>query len=307
MTSTTPCTVYSRRDPLGETWPIRVSLGESGRRSFEVTRPGGETKFFGTVRETLKEIHGPQAQRFRTWSWDRYAQTGRYAPVQPLGEPGLTIVDFKGPQLDPSLQTLVIYVPKRLGVDLEGRHTEVAKLLYAGFGAQIAANGYDFEDVLQEVFRKLVAANRGTSPWDPSKSSFGHYVHMVCRSALFNYHRKQNRRKAHEQIGARGYMDGGAWGTVDVADSTMARTATEEALADIHPDEALQDLSRHLLETAQGQGVGAARHAGLAVQFLPLVRDGYGRGEIAAMTGNKPSAVSRALAYLRQHAATWRG
>ena len=57
--------------------------------------------------------------------------------------------------------------------------------------------------------------------------------------------------------------------------------------------------------SAKGQGTGAARNAALAVQVLPYVRDGYGRGEIAALLGHKPSTVSSALAYLRTHAANW--
>ena len=71
-----------------------------------------------------------------------------------------------------------------LGIDLSVRGHEVRKLMWAGFGHKILRAGYDPEDVLQEVFRGLIARNKGTCPWDARKSSFGHYVHLVIGCVL---------------------------------------------------------------------------------------------------------------------------
>ena len=91
-----------------------------------------------------------------------------------------------------------------LGIDLAARGHEVRKLMWAGFGRKILRAGYDPEDVLQEVYRGLIARNAGICPWDGKKSSFGHYVHMVIGCVLINYHRKQQQVRGTEVLGARG-------------------------------------------------------------------------------------------------------
>lgn len=96
-----------------------------------------------------------------------------------------------------------VAVPK-LGIDLTARGHEVRKLMWAGFGHKILRAGYDPEDVLQEVFRGLIARNAGQCPWDVRKSSFGHYVHMVIGCVLINYHRKQQQVRGTEVLGMRG-------------------------------------------------------------------------------------------------------
>ena len=284
---------YSRRDREGEIWPIKVWEDPSGGRRFEVERPDGPKRFH-TVKATLAELHGAA---YQTWGWERYAACGRWAPEPILGEPELTIVAVSPNKLlEPSLQTFVVAPKVRKGVDLKNRHHEVVKLLYAGFGAQIHANGYDFEDVRQEVFRKLLVSNQGKSPWDPTKSSFGHFVHMVCRSALYNLYRKNKRRKECERLGGYKAQDG-EWVPVDLADRSDLKDTT--ALLE-YPDESLDDLADHLLRVA-----GPCPEADTAVEILPYVQAGYGRGEIAHLLGYHPLVVSKGLAFLREHARTW--
>ncbi len=304
---------YTRRGPTGcDSWPIRIRPSDTpSERSYELVLSDG-SKHFDTFSALRQEIHGDTA--YATWSIDRYFRFGTYALPMPIGAPGLTLGSTAPSKMSPKLKKLIIapsgpipavltiLMPRRIGVDLMGRHQEVAKLLYAGFGNSIRVNGYDFEDVLQEVFRKILASNAGTKPWNPDRASFGHFVHMVCRSALYNYHRKRNRIRAHEQIGLKGYAADGQWGDVDVADSPLAHTSTPLRGTDAA---AVADLQAHLLTQAQGT-LTLQADATLAVHILPLVRDGYGRGEIAAFLGLKPSIVSKALAYLRKHARSWR-
>lgn len=297
---TKPQTYYSRRDPQGATWPIKVWEDKPGRRRFEVDQgPLKGTQSFTTVKATLKHLHG---SAYQTWGWDRYLGTGRYSQ-QVIGDPGLTIVSVTRKPLSPRLQTVVIAPgPRRtrpIGIDLDARHQEVAKLLYAGFGTQIYANGYDFEDILQEVFRKLIVSNQGKSPWDPSKSSFGHYVHMVCRSALYNVYRKDKRRKQHEMLGGRTYNSAGEWAPSDVADR---RDLADPSTAPWSSKEAMEALIDHLWQAAEP---GQWDDAELAEQLLPLVREGYTRAELAKHFGIKPAVISKGLAYLRSAARTW--
>lgn len=76
--------------------------------------------------------------------------------------------------------------PQPLGIDLAKRGHEVRKLLFKGFGRLIVGNRLDPDDVTQEVFKALLVRNQGKCPWDSTKSSFGHYVHMVCMCVVNN-------------------------------------------------------------------------------------------------------------------------
>jgi hypothetical protein len=102
------------------------------------------------------------------------------------------------------------------GIDLENRSHEVRKLFYAGFGARCIASGYSPEDVLQEIYKGLIARNNGICPFDPRKSSFGHYVHMVCGCIMANYHRKMKKRMEREQVGIYNW-DSDEYGLQDVS------------------------------------------------------------------------------------------
>jgi DNA-directed RNA polymerase specialized sigma24 family protein len=70
---------------------------------------------------------------------------------------------------------------------------DVKRLFLAGYGKLLHMKGLDVEDVLQEVYMGLLIRNSGDGAWDPAKSSFGHYVHMVCGSVVLNYVSKQKR------------------------------------------------------------------------------------------------------------------
>ena len=118
--------------------------------------------------------------------------------------------DEPQPAFDPIAELHAVST-SHLGIDLENRSHEVRKLFFAGFGKQCYAAGYDPEDVLQEIYRGLLARNKGICPFDPAKSSFGHYVHMVCGCVVANYHRKMNKLKQREQVGIMGFDENLLW------------------------------------------------------------------------------------------------
>ena len=98
-----------------------------------------------------------------------------------------------------------------LGIDLGVRGHEVRKLFYAGgFTGVLTREGIDPEEFLQEVYRGLLARNRGTCPWDHRKSSFGHYVHIVIRCVLSNYLRRERLRDSRETVTDDGELPVGA-------------------------------------------------------------------------------------------------
>lgn len=296
-------------------WPIRVYddpvTGKPVKLELLKPADAGGTSTFTSERGLLRALHGPRGFGYNC-SFDKYVRRGAYAPPESRYDaaPSLILVTMEPvAQLPTELQELVydpsvvpVAWPNPQGIDLGARGHEVAKLLYKGFGTRIRQHGYEFEDVLQEVYRKLLVSNQGRSPWDPAKSSFGHFVYLVCRSALWNYHRSHLRRLPFEQLGLMGRRADGCWGVLDASISNRART---KGVAEQHPGEALESLSMHLLR--QATDTRDTDVACLAVDILPLVSDGYERTEIAERLGMRPPVISKALAYMREHACTWEG
>ena len=205
---------------------------------------------------------------------------------------------------------VAVVVPR--GVDLARRSGEVAKLLFAGFGRWIYGRGYDGDDVLQEVYRGILVRNRGKCPWDPAKSSFGHYVHMVCGCILANYHRAQQRIRRAEVVTD---MTTGPWtGSHSDREDRGNRGAPIHVdtggagLADSGDYITMADFTAHVTRPPRGGvpiTVGEAKDREVALTVLPLVVAGYGRGEIAAMAGLGLPTVTRALKTLREAAGAW--
>jgi DNA-directed RNA polymerase specialized sigma24 family protein len=205
---------------------------------------------------------------------------------------------------DKAFQLEMDRVEGRVGIDLaqksgrgdaKTRSDEVRKLLWSGFAGKMLSQGYDPEDVLQEVYRGLLVRNRGKCPWDVRKSTFGHYVHLVVSCVLTNYHRKQVRRVDRNalsmDVGTDGEErgDAGQWGSCKIWHGSDAgdRLALEE----------LSGVLRKVLDPSP--------EATLGREILPLVSSGHSRAEIAREMGVKPSMVSRALTWLRRQAARW--
>lgn len=194
-----------------------------------------------------------------------------------------------------------------LGIDLETRAHEVRKLLFAGFGRRMARKGYNPDDVLQEVYRGILARNAGKCPWDERKSSFGHYVHMVCECVLNNYQRKRDRIGQYEQVGMSGLGDDGDWGSMDAGLMASDLTSDEGSVLDwgsVDSPDAVVGIDR-ALEGIEGLLTEDRPDAHLARAILPYVVQGYQRGEIAEEFGVEPSKIGRALSYLRRYAREW--
>jgi len=293
--------------------PITV-LGSGRARTFETPGPDGQVQKFDSARALLLSLHG----RDLHWTFDRYARTGRYAPLPDVT--GTPVLDLLGTTFNEividipvvgeqavqiTTSELAILTSKKsapdsstLGIDLAKRGHEVAKLLFAGFGQLIFASHYDPDEVLQEVYRGILARNRGTCAWDARKSSFGHYVHMVCSCVLKNWHRREAKYRQMERTGLPCFGESGERSLGDVAeiaqDHLMCRDTlyrSEESAAD--------DLTQYIVAH------GPSGDAMLALTILPHVRAGLGRTEIALETGLAKPVVSRGLTYLRETTRRW--
>ena len=242
--------------------------------------------------------------------------TGGITLLQPLAPPILAFkpsspaITFPGkvsrktenPVFRPEKRNSGVVISGPVGIDLVNRAGEVKKLLFSGFGRKIFGAGYDPEDVLQEVYRGILARNRGKCPWDPSKSSFGHYVYMVCSCVLSNYHRKQKRHREHEQIGVASYGSDGDYGYHDVSCSTTIPSRETWDQNQFQVSQAVDDLADFMLELPRG----TSPEATMAMKVLPYITEGVTRANIAETLGVSQAAVSRAVSFLRKAASQWR-
>jgi len=255
------------------------------------------------------------AQSRPRWSLDQSLHCStKPIEVQPADwSPDITILELlQSPVVDEGL-TVGLQVPPEseeplqgisgapvLGIDLERRSHEVVKLLFKGFGRKIHTAGYEPDDVIQEVFKGILVRNHGRCPWDSRKSSFGHYVWMVCACVMANYHRKQCRRRAVEQVGMFGYRDGRR---------TLVNVGSDEVFyprgflpqGGLNGSLALFDLAAHLRNSRKAQSSDGR----LAIRLLPLVHAGYTQAEMAKEVGLCKMTVLKALDLLKVQALRW--
>jgi len=206
-------------------------------------------------------------------------------------------------RVKPTRKQQALTVEHPLGVDLANRGHEVRKLLFKGFGSKMARGGYDPDDVLQEVYRGILARNKGTCPWDIRISSFGHYVHMVCRCVLANYHRKQSRKAEFEQIGCPNSLADGP----KSMDAALKATEDSSLYGNLSGPEDNLRASRAISSLQDFIGDDSKTPLkGPACKAIPLVYQGYTRKEIAQILGMSPAKVTSVLSLLRSQAERWR-
>jgi len=307
-----PRLLYSRAEDGMPSGPVVVEAMADGTYRIG-TGPRAVT--YPTTRQLLIGLtHHPEA---RHWTFDRYFRLGRYAtepmmeesPIMDLFGPGvasnITTSIQPGPLLtsglvSPNLITVAPMINRNgLGIDLRNRAGEVAKLLFAGYGRRIYSWGYDPEDVLQEVYKGLLIRNLGTCPWDARKSSFGHYVHMVCGCILSNYHRRESRRRQVEQIGLTApNPNGDGFANIDAADACASRVecATYLDTTSMVDKDFIDYLCQRVSPTEGRQ---------MALQVLPLAIEGHGRQDIAAALNVPMAHVARALKTIKSTMSDW--
>lgn len=255
---------------------------------------------FNTNKELLAALTGhPEG---RHWSPERYfrlearqkAPRGRGRPRRPKPVKYLAEANV--------FEVLALPVKtKPVGIDLAKRGHEVRKLLFAGFGRRMFLSGYDPEDVLQEVYKGILVRNKGKCPYDPSKSSFGHYVHMIISCVLSNYHRKQHRIVEMEQLGLRVIMDDGAEQRMgDVASNTTIPAPASHYAEAAELMETAADFADYLYDINSPDAL-------LATKLLPLLVAGVPKDQlIKHLPGTSNAAITRSLALLRKSAPSWK-
>ncbi len=176
-----------------------------------------------------------------------------------------------------------------VGIDLERRGHEVRKLFFAGFGHRIKKHGYDPEEVLQEVYQGLLVRNRGKCPFDPAKSSFGHYVHMVAECIINNYHRKHNRRRMNE-VAALDLVSGSMGSGLSSSSEGLTESGVLDRAASLVAEDAGAGLAQSLvagrIRLMVNEGVISRRQAQFAVEVLPYLASDPSLGRSCPRVGD---------------------
>jgi len=201
----------------------------------------------------------------------------------------------------PLVMTAPAAVP--LGIDLDRRGHEVAKIFYKHFGRWVFQYGYDSNDVLQEIYKGILARNNGICPFDVNKSSFGHYVHRVCGCIMANYHRREKRYRGRYRLGVKGYNEQGDWCDQDVAQNTSLREqqVSERGNEVADPTDLLAYVLSPDVPGKRPDGLDDS----LLADVLGMMSEGYTQPEMARSVGRPKSLVVRAVRYIRRLALQW--
>jgi len=265
--------------------PVTI-LGAGQARQYKAK--GEEFRSFRSLMRSLNGGVDPKV------GFDRYFGLGRHKTlIVPVVSPFIMFAATSMP--------LYIEVRKR-GVDLSDKWKDVEKLFYSGFRGWLVNAGYsreDFEEVLQDVHMGLLSRNRGKGAWDPERSSFGHYVHLVCRSVITNHYNKRKRRLSRMTTGLKTLKDSVlVFGDAAEADHMLCTSADFEGVDSTLP---LEDLKAWI----EGSRESGRKDARVALEILPYVGMGMRRREISEESGFNPLTVGRALAFIRQASVEW--
>ena len=247
------------------------------RRDITVEYPTGALQY-KSFKGMLREVVGKATSGV---TFDRYFRTNDDVVGDPIfADWGDLLIDT------------VVAEPKSVGIDLSSKHRDIKRLMYSGYGKVIHYNGYDPEDVLQEIYRGILARNNGKCPFDESKSSFGHYVHMVIGCILSNYHRKRNKWKENE-CKAKGYDEDGNYGEIDCGQLAMVE---EGYCEDVSYDRAKEELLIHCTTRVKKDLVQYLR------PVLELLSLGHTQTHIGQNLGLSRAIVNKIVKKLRESA-----
>jgi len=105
-----------------------------------------------------------------------------------------------------------------LDLELGKRWEEVRRVVGRYFTTLIQANGWEFDDVLQDVALKLMRTQAGANPWQPGRgASWASRVWHTARCVIINRHSKEQRRSRHHGVAYLGVDTGETCDPAEVA------------------------------------------------------------------------------------------
>lgn len=86
------------------------------------------------------------------------------------------------------------------GIDLAAKYLDI-RCLVGKFGLRACrTNGWDFEELLSDVYVKIATSNLSDHPFDPSRARFSTYVVLAIRSVIVNKWRRQMRGQSRRHV-----------------------------------------------------------------------------------------------------------
>jgi len=175
------------------------------------------------------------------------------------------------------------------GIDLQEKYLDVQRILFAKFGGLVnlltTTTELQKEDILQEVYKGLLARNKGKCPFDSNKSRFGTYVHMVCRCILSNLVNKYVVRAKREIV------------TDNEILTRQARPLWSRPV--LSESSVLKRFDEYLQSRGENEDLLRARQA------APLVFQGFHKRELIRALACKGETVDRTLSYLQKAVREW--
>lgn len=89
--------------------------------------------------------------------------------------------------------------PSGRGIALEVWHAWVRRLVVERRGGYVERSGLDIDDVVSEVYRRILHANGTRAAYDPSRASCEAYVLTLARSVIWHMRGAELARRAHER------------------------------------------------------------------------------------------------------------
>jgi DNA-directed RNA polymerase specialized sigma24 family protein len=161
--------------------------------------------------------------------------------------------------------------PSNTGIDIVKKKKDIEKIFYAYYAKRAVSEGLSVEDLLQEVFKGLLVRNKGKGAWNPSRGSFGSYVHMVAGSVYKNFRKKEIKRGMKEKA---------------EIPKNYTENSTEDS--DYSNEEMIMSDFKKWIKTKRGMGDSV-------VSIVELLSSGKKKKEIAEELGINSTSLHKAI------------
>ena len=267
-------TLYSRYEDGSK--PIQIKEEGEGKRKRYELRIGEE--LFSTLSSFLKTSRSRAATSFANYfGTKKSSDLSIFSVLQ-------DIKDYKDQKLSnlEFTSTEEGNEPRRIkedtgerGFSIEEKKKDVERIFYAYYAKRAVAEGLSVEDLLQQVFIGLISRNTKSGAWNPSRGSFGNYIHLVIGSVYRNFRKKEISRGMREKL---------------YTPQSYTESVTTDS--DFLTDQVLLDSFRDWIKTKKGMGE-------LAGDITVLLSEGKKKKEIAEELGINTTSLHKMIAGLR--------